>query len=336
MAINQHSCPKCNNTIPSDSEFCQYCGTKLSNSNTATEKGDVINQETVIEKFLDERHSSESKTVIATDIFDKPKTTTRNKKKILTISIISIVAIALIVALIAIIGGNDNTSPREINSVGVRTISFSDQYTAEYVLESWKNGRATEATMIEIMDEYGSEQGGGKLYIITRGEFVEEIEEWCFSSDRKIGDYAIIKNAYGYSLCYISSFNESPDNHESNNAIPSYKELGVTLEQYTIATMITDDPQSYCEYIAELDATLAKGTYGNDLKVEKASEYINNLPLDYGQKIVLFRIQFPKDTTYNNDIVDYLNERDDITYDEMVYILEELGFAVFDDGTVKW
>ena len=137
-------------------------------------------------------------------------------------------------------------------------------------------------------------------------------------------------------MCYISSFNESLSKNEGNNDVPSYKELGVTLEQYTIATMITNNPQTYCEYITELKATLAKGTYGNDLKVEKASEYINNLPLDYGQKIILFRIQFPKDTTYNSDIVDYLNERDDITYDEMVYILEELGFAVFDDGTVKW
>jgi hypothetical protein len=100
--------------------------------------------------------------------------------------------------------------------------------------------------------------------------------------------------------------------------------------------MITDTPKVYCKYIAELDATLAKGTYDNDLKLDKASEYINNLPLDYGQKIILFRIQFPKNTTYNNDIVDYLNKRDDISYDEMEYILEELGFAVFDDGTIKW
>ncbi len=336
MTTTQHSCPNCNNTIPSDSEFCQYCGTKIDISANVTEENNISDQETAVERFLSEKRSSEAKTVIATDIFDKPKVKARNKKKITIISIVSIIALVLIVVLIALLAGNRDGAHDEINTVGIRTISFSDKFTAEYVLESWKNGNATESSMIEIMDEYGSEQGGGQLYIITRGEFVEEIEEWCFSSDRKIGDYAIIKNAYGYSLCYVSSFNESPDNHESNNAIPYYKELGVTLEQYTIATMITDDPKSYCEYIAELDTTLAKGTYGNDLKVEKASEYINNLPLDYGQKIVLFRIQFPKDTTYNNDIVDYLNERDDITYDEMVYILEELGFAVFDDGTVKW
>ena len=191
--------------------------------NKKTDKDDITNQTTALDRFLDERHSFGATTVIATDVFDKPKAKTPSKNKIFTITIVSIVVIAIIIALAVILAANNN-----------------------------------------------------------------------------------------------------------------YKELGVTPEQYTIATMIADDPQAYCKYISELDATLAKGTYGNDLKVEKATEYINKLPLDYGQKIILFRIQFPKDTTYNSDIVDYLNERDDITYDEMAYILEELGFAVFDDGTVKW
>lgn len=219
-----------------------------------------------------------------------------------------------------------------ITSVGIRTITLSDKYTAEYILKYWKDGNATEASLIELMDEYGSEQGGGKLYTISRGEYVEEINNWCFSSNRKVGDYAIIENPYGYSLCYISSINKTPNNDNT----PDYNDLGVTFAQYTIATMITDDPIDYCKYITELINVLSKGTYGYDIKVEKATEYINNLPLDYGQSIILFRMIFIEDTTYCNDIVDYLNERDDISYDDEVYILEELGFAVFDDGTVKW
>ncbi len=132
----------------------------------------------------------------------------------------------------------------------------------------------------------------------------------------------------------INNNNEGNGTNDDNT--PSYEDIGVTFTQYTLAEMISDDPLTYCEYIVELDEILSKGSYGIKLQKEKATEYINNLPLDYGQRIILFKIQFPTDTTYCRDIVEYLNEREDISYDEMVFILEELGFAVFEDGTVKW
>ena len=72
---------------------------------------------------------------------------------------------------------------------------------------------------------------------------------------------------------------------------------------------------------------------------EKKTEYINSLPLDYGQKIILFRSLYDgkaDKAEYNADIVDYLNSRDDITYEEMVTILEELDFKVYPDGTIEW
>ena len=93
------------------------------------------------------------------------------------------------------------------SSLAVRTITFTDQFTAEFVLALWENGEANEHTMIEIMDEYGMEQGGGQLYIIDPGIFMEEIDAWCFSPDRRPGDYAIIENPYGFSICYISMLN---------------------------------------------------------------------------------------------------------------------------------
>ena len=95
------------------------------------------------------------------------------------------------------------------STLALRTISLGDSFTAEYILTKWKGGEATEASMIEIMDQYGADQGGGQLYIIDRGTFVEEIEQWCFDADRKPGDYAIIENIYGYSICYISYLNMS-------------------------------------------------------------------------------------------------------------------------------
>ena len=93
------------------------------------------------------------------------------------------------------------------SALAVRTISLGDSFTAEFVLSLWELGDATETTMIEIMDEYGADQGGGQLYIIDPGTFVEEIDAWCFDPARHPGDYAIIENPYGYSICYISMLN---------------------------------------------------------------------------------------------------------------------------------
>lgn len=94
------------------------------------------------------------------------------------------------------------------SSLAVRTITLGDSFTAEYILAKWELGEATEATMIEIMDEYGAEQGGGQLYLIDPGVFVEEIDAWCFDPNRQPGDYAIVKNPYGYSICFISMLNK--------------------------------------------------------------------------------------------------------------------------------
>ena len=130
--------------------------------------------------------------------------------------------------------------------------------------------------------------------------------------------------------------NSVKDNSIETTEKFSYEEMGLTFNQYKVTKIIASDVQSYCEYMVELNEILIKGTYDIDVKKEKATEYINNLPLDYGQRIIMFRIMFPNDTTYCNDIVEYLNEREDISYEDTVFILEELGFAVFEDGTVKW
>ncbi len=321
-------CPKCKQSLPEDSAFCHYCGTAI---------GEAPTPNAPIVDVVDFPSANENKKYTSPD---NPKKKKAKNKAIITI--ISILAVALIAGIIGIVismnGNSTDGRPDTVHNVAVRTISLGDEFTAEFVLATWKNGEATEQSMIKIMNEYGSEQGGGKLYVIERGDFVEEIDDWCFSSKRKVGDYAIIENAYGYTICYISGFNKDDNDRYADliDNTPNYEDIGVTFAQYTLAEMVSDDPLTYCEYMVELDEMLSKGSYGIDLQKEKATEYVNNLPLDYGQRIILFKIQFPTDTTYCSDIVDYLNEKEDISYDDTVFVLEELGFAVFEDGTVKW
>jgi hypothetical protein len=89
--------------------------------------------------------------------------------------------------------------------VGLRTISVSDEKTAQKIMDAWTNAGATEEAMITLMNEYGAEQGGGQLYLVQPGEFIEEVDAWCFDRARKVGDVVILKTAYGYTICYFSS-----------------------------------------------------------------------------------------------------------------------------------
>lgn len=82
-----------------------------------------------------------------------------------------------------------------------------------------------------------------------------------------------------------------------------------------------------------------KDSSGNTIsgsRKQKVSNYINGLEIGYGEKLILFKQQFPSDNRYNSEIVKYLNERNDISYSDMETILKELGFTVEKDGTVRW
>lgn len=110
-------------------------------------------------------------------------------------------------------------------------------------------------------------------------------------------------------------------------------------EKYTLSKAVTDDLIQYEQYTTDLSNIKAdKDANGKSIsgsKKEKVIDYINNLDIDYGAKIILFRSKYPDDDSYNEDIINYLNEREDITYEEMVTILTELDFKVVGD-TVYW
>ena len=108
----------------------------------------------------------------------------------------------------------------------------------------------------------------------------------------------------------------------------------------TIAKATTGDIATYKQYQDGLnDLESDKNALGksipNSLKNKKFA-YINNLNVDYNTKMLLWKQQYPSDDRYNVEIIEYLNNRPDISYQEMVEILEELDFTVSADGTVRW
>jgi hypothetical protein len=111
---------------------------------------------------------------------------------------------------------------------------------------------------------------------------------------------------------------------------PEKKLLAKAVGGYDVYRTVTQD-------LADIESD--KDKFGNAIsgsKKKKVVDYINSLNADYGEKIILFKSAYKSDDTYNYDIIEYLNSRDDISYDEMAAILKELGFTVKSDGTVTW
>ena len=80
--------------------------------------------------------------------------------------------------------------------------------------------------------------------------------------------------------------------------------------------------------------------YSSDLSKisgkQNAADYINGLDADFGEKIILWKAKYKSDNSYNHDIIDYLNSRDDLSYEDIANILTELGFTVHSNGKVTW
>ena len=110
-------------------------------------------------------------------------------------------------------------------------------------------------------------------------------------------------------------------------------------EKY-VMTKAVGGYKSYKAYSKQLnDIKADKDSDGKSIsgsRKEKVIGFVNSLDADYGAKLVLFKSEYPADDTYNYEIINYLNSRGDISYEETETILKELGFVIDADGTVRW
>ena len=93
--------------------------------------------------------------------------------------------------------------------------------------------------------------------------------------------------------------------------------------------------QTYSDALYNIKADKdASGKSINGSRKEKVLNYINNLDADYYTKIILWKSEYPSDDNYNREIVDYINNRSDLSYEDKVAVLAELGFRVTADGQI--
>lgn len=110
-------------------------------------------------------------------------------------------------------------------------------------------------------------------------------------------------------------------------------------EQYLVSKTV-GGYEDYKRYTSDLwNIKADKDENGKSIaysRKNKVLEYINGMDADYGTKLILFKNEYNADDTYNLEIIEYLNSRNDITYSEMETILKYLGFKVDSDGNISW
>ena len=130
------------------------------------------------------------------------------------------------------------------------------------------------------------------------------------------------------------------DNTTSTTNTTTSGNTNMSYSEYIIAKRITEimdgKDSEYFDYIQEAYKIAKTGNESYGKGKGAVVNYINHLPIEYGESIIMYRLIYQSDNTYCREIVEYLNGRDDISYDDTVYILTNLGFMVSSNGTVSW
>ena len=178
-------------------------------------------------------------------------------------------------------------------------------------------------------------EGIGYLGFKELDEDAKEAWSWAFTHQ---DEYRYLKENGVYPEDY--SVYRIPMLEFDNEENSAYEWAFDNPEKATMGKVFSDGVVEYRRYTSDLYNIKAdKDEDGKSIsgsRKDKVIDYINGLDADYGAKIILLKSEYPSDDTYNYDIIDYLNERDDISRDEMITILRELGFTVYADGTIEW
>lgn len=129
------------------------------------------------------------------------------------------------------------------------------------------------------------------------------------------------------------------EGYENYSSFEEFEYAKKNPEMYALAKAV-GGYDSYTVYADALgDIKSDKDEWGqsiNGSRKPKVYAYIYSLDIPEIEQHILFKSQYPSTDTYNYEIIDYLNQREDISYDEMVSILLGLDFKVSSDGSIRW
>lgn len=214
---------------------------------------------------------------------------------------------------------------------------IGDKYFQWYEPEEgdpyWRKLSEAQTTKYELI------KNAGDAHYVTDGNVHyrrDKNGEWTKISDKQLERQEEVTEALGI----------TPDEYWSKTDISflpmsdgEYEYAFDNPENYAVAKAV-GGYDAYKGYSKDLyDIKADKDENGKSIsgsRKEKVIDYINSMDADYGEKIILLKSQYPADDTYNYEIIEYLNGREDISYEEMETILKELGFNVSSDGDITW
>lgn len=172
--------------------------------------------------------------------------------------------------------------------------------------------------------------------VVDRDEKVDLINYDDFGSYEEFDFAANNRKKYDWLQANNVQYKEYNKNDVSREA---YNWAYENQEGYTVSRAVSD-VVTYRQITGSLnDIKADKDKNGKSIsgsRKEKVASYINGLDLDYGAKLILFKTEYPSEDRYNTEIIDYLNNRQDISEEDMRTILTKLKFTVDAEGNIYW
>ena len=160
------------------------------------------------------------------------------------------------------------------------------------------------------------------------------------------------KSTYFNLKSEISEINDSKAENKKSQIATAVKNTSLTDQQkaYVYGKNYSSDETldlvintgiSFNEYLdyASQEFEADKNSEGKTIsgsRKKKVYDYLNSMNIDYEQKLILAKMEYPAEDRYNYEIIDYLNSNSSIDYDTMESILLELGFKVDANGNINW
>lgn len=251
---------------------------------------------------------------------------------------------------------------REVQSD--KRLSKKEKYEKAQAIKKQINALAKEGldgyTKVNKVENY-AEVGGREFYKFIDDETGETV--WAKPKEEELDEL----NAMGLEVeekgAYYTTKSEIYDIKDAYAGNDDYAGRKKEVVEAIINSNLTDDAKYYlydnnygneddtkAVRMLDLDAdtflTYASQTFTADKdengksisgsKKAKVFDYINSMTnIDWEQRAILAKLQYNTYDEWNYEIIDYLNNSP-VSYEEMEFILKQMGFEVSSDGTITW